>query len=181
MPSEDVSRHIDEVIDAVARGEFTLTRAYSHSPPPLSPSLRAQAKGGRKRQLTTSSSSDSTAPPGKRSAPPTPQSDMKSPPLSATSLDEPQPFSIPNQGEFVLTNPNFIVLDLNVLWEGLNTMTFEGSPCCAIGHTFFMELVVTLLNVLKMHHAEIYVRNLILSRLSQNLRKWFYVGRLGFQ
>ena len=100
---------------------------------------------------------------------------MKSPPLSATSLDEPQPFSIPNQGEFVLTNPNFIVLDLNVLWEGLNTMTFEGSPCCAIGHTVFMELVVTLLNVLKMHHAEIYVRNLILSRLSQNLRKWFYV------
>lgn len=109
VTSEDVSRHIDEVITAVSRGEFTRTRGYSNSPPPLSPPFRSQAKS-RKRQLTTSSSSDSTAPPYKRSAPPTPQSDMKSPPLSATSLDEPQPFSMPIQGNVQFT-VNYLYTD----------------------------------------------------------------------
>lgn len=97
VTSDDVSRHMDEVIEAVSRGDFSVTRGLSQSPPHPTGSVR-------KRQLTTSSSSDGGGVPvAKRSAGDTSVhgvNEMRSPPLSATSMDECAPsFILPMSGE----------------------------------------------------------------------------------
>lgn len=60
---EDVARHLDEVIDAVSKGEFS-SNDLSPTTDPLSPPPKPA--GRRKRQVTNSSSESVSAPPAKR-------------------------------------------------------------------------------------------------------------------